>query len=145
MGNQIASFDLQLFKDDAKFFGKKKKKNNNFPTCWDELLDWTDETSFLFRIYLNNNNTNNSFNDEKLSGIKFIPYIRKERLKKNDDTIIISSMNDIERIEFFKEHVRKVFVFVFVLVFNKFNYTNLKVSSFSRLIYHIYIGCYSIN
>ena len=112
---------------------------NNFPTCWDELLNWTEETSFLFRFYLNNTN---SLNDEKLSRIKFIPYIRKKRLIKNDDTIFISSMNDIERIEFFKEHVRKKRV----LFLNNLIIQFIRYFSFSKNQYYIlYIGCYSSN
>jgi len=102
MGNQFLTFGLQ-FLNDAGLFVASSNNYPPIPGCWDEMLDWTEEASLIFQLYLFRNSKATDNNEEELGEqIQFVPYIRREKSATVNN---ISSMTYAKRTEFFAEHV----------------------------------------
>jgi hypothetical protein len=81
--------------------------DSHFPSCSDELLDWTFEASEMFQLYLRKgvsrrDTKDNKIEEAQLPTVTFIPFVLKSSSKSVHD---IPSMSTLNRIRFLAENV----------------------------------------
>jgi hypothetical protein len=81
--------------------------DSHFPTCSDELLDWTFEASEMFQLYLRKGvsrrgTKENQAEQDKPLSMTFVPFVLKSSSKSAHD---IPSMSILNRMRFLAENV----------------------------------------
>lgn len=86
----------------------QRSLDSHFPSCSDELLDWTFEASVMFHLYLNKGVSRRGAKMDKdpavnaPESITFIPYVLTSSC---EDVQKIPSMNMLNRLRFFADNV----------------------------------------
>jgi hypothetical protein len=111
MGNQVLSLGRRVLNQndgDDRYWMGPVDGSSRLPLCWDELLDWAEEASQMFQLYLRTRNSENEsvdvLNARTRVGIELqlIPYVFKS---KRDNIRNLPSMKYFDRVQFFAENV----------------------------------------
>jgi hypothetical protein len=82
--------------------GQKPQFETPIPSCWEELIDWTQDASRVLQIFRRRQKLYDDGKEDFCDETQFIPYVAEE---KSEEVYSLASLSMIDRAGFYAENV----------------------------------------